>query len=128
MASIELDARELTALADDLSHLPAAALAKVRPVLQKGALKIKNQLQSEASGSRHFGKIAPTVSYDTTETPSAIEAEIGPDRGRGGAAGLAGAYFGWSRGGASLPDPVLALEAEAPLVERFLSGLLEDSL
>ena len=128
MAAIELDMRELTALTDELSRLPAQSLAKVRPIFQKGALNIKTQLQSEASGSRHFGKISPTVSYDTKETQSSIEAEIGPDRDKGGAAGLAGAYFGWSRGGGTLPDPVLALEAEVPNVERFLGGLLGESL
>lgn len=128
MAAIELDMRELTDLSGELSRLPGEALARVRPVFQKGALNIKTQLQSEASGSRHFRQIARTISYDTRESSSAIEAEIGPDRDKGGGAGLAGAYFGWSRGGGTLPDPVLALEAEVPDVERFLGELLEGQL
>lgn len=118
---------------------------EVRQVVSKGALKVKNQLQSEAQGSKHFGRIVETVNYDLDVGGDFVEAEIGPDksvmtqrsksRGNrsgsdGSAASLAGiAYFGGSRGGGNtLPDPLIALRAEEPFVLSAIGDLLEDVL
>ena len=124
-------------LASDLASSPERVMREVRQVVSKGALNIKKQLISEAQGSQSFGRIAATINYDTKVDGNSAEAEIGPNKGvatpwgsrrgsrpgsDGSAASLAGfAYFGGSRGGgATLPDPLLALEAEEP---NFIAAL-----
>ena len=109
----------------------------VKQVVSKGSLKVKNQLKSEAQGSKHFSRIAATINYDLDSGVGFVDAEIGPDRdvmtprskprgsrsgSDGSAASLAGiAYFGTSRGGgATLPDPLIALRAEEP---HLLQGI-----
>jgi hypothetical protein len=119
-----INASELEGLAVDLARAGTVAPAKVRPIVSRGALNIKRRMQSDASASSSFKAIAGTIDYDITVGFDGVEAEIGPNRALGGAASLAGiAYFGSSKpGGATVPDPVLALEEEAP---RFVQNLAE---
>lgn len=120
-----IDDSDLRALAADLGTVEARVLPKVRPIVSKGALNIKNQLQRDARASAHFNALAPSIGYDmgggSFGGDSVIEAEIGPDRSRGSGAGLLGAYWGWSRGGGgTLPDPIVALAEEEP---RFVESM-----
>ncbi|NOJ59756.1 hypothetical protein [Arthrobacter sp. 260] len=110
-----IDSSELNGLAADFSRAGSVAVGKVRPIVSKGALNIKNRMQKDASASRHFGQIAPTIDYHINATDEGIEAEIGPNKARGRSASLAGlAYFGSSRpGGATVMDPIHALNDEA---------------
>lgn len=113
-----IDASEMTDLAADLSRSGVVAVVKVRPIMSKGALNVKNRMQQDARGSRHFSQIGRTIGYDLIDSVDGIEAEIGPT------SPLAGiAYFGSSKpGGGTVPDPLLALEEEAP---RFVQNLAE---
>jgi hypothetical protein len=114
------DFSQLDAFADVLARAVPAILPKVRPVVSKGALNIKNQLRAEAERSPHFKGLAWTVSYDITDGPDGVEAEIGPEKKAAGNLGNI-AYFGGAHGGgASLPDPEGALEAET---DRFMAAL-----
>lgn len=118
-----IDAKEIDRLAYDLGEIPDRVVKKVRPVVSKGALNIKNQLQREAKASEHFAPLSRSIGYEMTDDADGVSAEVGPDPERSGSAGLLGAYWGWSRGGGdSLPDPLLALEAEEP---RFVQSLAE---
>lgn len=100
-------------LASDLASSPERVMREVKSVVSKGSLNIKNQLVSEAQGSRSFGQIARSIGYDLTETGNSVEGEIGPDSSRNSAAGLLMAYYGQSRGGGgTLPDPINALQVE----------------
>lgn len=125
---IEVDTSELRALAADLGRAPDKVQQGVRPVLAKGALNVKAEMQAAMRGSRHFGQIAPSISYDTKVDGGGVEAEIGPDKGRAGGALANIAYFGTSRGGGTVPDPQVALTTEAPRFEQALSDLLGDLL
>lgn len=120
---VEIDASEVRQFAVDLGDAAASIARRVRPVVSKGALKIRNQMREEASGSRHF-RIAPTISYDLNETADGVEAEIGPNR-YWRAARLANiAYFGGVHGGGgTIPDPEGALNAEIPYFEKALGDL-----
>lgn len=112
---------DLESLAADLASSPERVMREVKAVVSKGSLNIKNQLISEASGSRSFGQIARAIGYDMTETGNSVESEIGPDSSRNSAGGLLMAYYGQSRGGGgTLPDPIGALEAEGP---NFIAAL-----
>ena len=131
MAKVEFDTSELNALAADLTQAPAELDGKILPVVEKGALNIKNQLVSEMRASKHFKGVARGISYDIHGGQmfgrGVIEAEIGPTKGSPGS--LANiAYFGSSRGGGTVPDPQGALEAEMPKFEDALGNLFEDLL
>lgn len=119
-----VDSSELDSLIHDLSRAGPVLAPKVRGIVSKGALNVKNRMQADAKGSQHFGQLAHTIDYDLNVTADGVSADIGPNKERGGSASLAGiAYFGTSRpGGATVPDPVLALEEEAP---RFVQNLAE---
>lgn len=119
-----IDASEFEGVIHDLSRAGPVIASKVRPIVSKGALNVKNRMQADAQASRHFGQIAHTIDYDINVTAEGVEAEIGPNKARGGAASLAGiAYFGSSKpGGGTVADPVHALNEEAP---RFVQNLAE---
>lgn len=132
MAKIEFDTSELNTLAADLTQAPAALEGKIAPVVEKGALNIKNQLVAEMRSSRSFKAVADAISYDIHGGQmfggGIIEAEIGPVRGSPGS--LANiAYFGGANGGGgTVADPQDALDAETPKFEQALGDLLEDLL
>lgn len=117
--------RELSA---DLGKISAEAVAKVRPIVQKGALNIKTEMQDDARGSRHFRAIAPSISYDTEVGRDGVTAEIGPAKDRYGAASLANiAYFGGANGGGGTLDIDAPLKNEEPrlmkAIDDYLGGL-----
>ena len=99
-------------------------------VVKKGAGNIKKTMQADFSRSKSFGHIARTISYDTRIGAGGVEAEVGPDKSRGGGARLAHiAYWGGSRGGgASVRDPAHALEAEGDNFENAIGKLLDGAL
>lgn len=117
------DTSDLDGLARDLRKIPALMVPRMRGVVAKSAVNTKKIMQKDARRSRHFEKIAPTISYDIKEYTFAgdgvIEGEIGPSGG--GAASLAGiAYFGTSRpGGGTLRNPEDAMLEEAPNFYEF---------
>lgn len=114
------DFSQLDAFAAELLRAVPAVQSKVRPVVSKGALNIKNQLRSEAEKSPAFKRLAWTVSYDIDEGPEGIEAVIGPEKKAAGNLGNI-AYFGGAHGGgATLPDPQGALDDES---SRFMAAL-----
>jgi hypothetical protein len=115
-------ANDLRQLALDLGQVAAHVEDKLVPVVKRGALNIKEQMRKDAMGHPHFRRLPSSISFSMSDTPGKIEAEIGPRRGV-----LAGvAYFGTSRpGGATVPDPKGALEAEAPDVERRIKDIIE---
>jgi len=93
-------------------------------VLERGALNIKSDMQADAQQSAHFRQLARTITYDVTTTRGSLTAETGPDRDRGASAGLAGAYYGWPRGGGASLDADGPLDREAPRFAKALDDLL----
>ncbi len=116
---------QLDALARDLAQAAVKVGPAIEPVLSKGALNVKKQLQKEAGQSRHF-RIARHISYDIIRDAAGLEAEIGPEKtGAGNLANIA--YFGGARGGGgSLPDPQGALDEEQPRFVKALERLVTD--
>lgn len=126
---IEMDARELTAFGNDLKRAVKHTEAELKPIIAKGALNIKKQLRKEMYGSDHFKGAGSSISYDIFVGLGATWADIGPSSDGGSPGNLANiAYFGTSRGGGTVPDPLKALEAEYPNVERYLTKLVEGLL
>lgn len=116
---------DFAGLSADLASSPERVMREIRQVVSKGSLNIKNQLISEARGSDYFDSLSASMGYQITETGNSVESEIGPEKDRNKAAALWPiAYFGGSNGGGgTLPDPILALEAEEPSLIAFLEAL-----
>lgn len=127
MAGASFDSSEVRRLAADLSQAGARVTPAVRAVVGKGALNIKNKMVEEMRASTHFKGVARAISYDVKGNASFSEAEIGPTKGSPGSLANV-AYFGTPRGGGTVPDPQLALEAEMPNFERFINAAIEGSL
>lgn len=125
-----VDASEVREFAKELEVAAQNAPRRVRGVVKKGANNIKRSWSASAATSRHFGQIAPTISYDIRGGGDlgslTIEAEIGPDKRRRSAR-LANIYiFGTSRGGGTGQDPQSFLDAEIPAFEKYLADIAED--
>lgn len=126
MSDFDIDLSEVIIEADRLDKVGDKIMPAARPVLIKGAVNVKNQLQSEARESSHFGKIGGLINFEQRIAANTAEAEIGPQkRGAGNLANIA--YFGGIHGGGgTLPDPELALKAEAPkFVEQLAQAMTE---
>lgn len=129
---VAFDTSEMRAFAADMRALPEELNRHLPPIVERGALNIKSRMVADMSGSTHFKPIARTISYDVRRLgwgdEAVVEAEIGPDSGRGDSARLANiAYFGSSRaGGATVADPQSALDEEAPAFVAELEGLMSE--
>ena len=119
---ISIDTSELRALVADMSQAPAEVRQRVPAVIAKGALSIKDDLAEQMQSSRHFKGFA-VMSYDLID--GGMGAEIGPEKG-GPGAGANIAYFGTSKGGGTVEDPVEALNREEPKITEALGDLFED--
>lgn len=130
MAGVEIDDSELRAYAVTLTAAAAGALAKVSPVVSMAALNVKRQLTAEMAASASFKGAAGSISYEIHSELSGLAAEIGPDQDRRGGALANIAYFGSpsTPGGATVPDPLYAAEAEYPALARFLADVMADPL
>lgn len=126
MASISIDASEVTALAADMRMVDGRLARHIIPVVSKGALAIKNEIRDNfhASGNAGFRYVGSTVSYDLTTSVSEISAEIGPTKPAGALANVA--IFGTSRGGGTVPDLTGALANEAVPFGEALLDLAEE--
>lgn len=126
--SMNLDTSELDAFAADLVAAASRIKSAVQPTLSKAGMNVKDAYQEQARGSRYkgFHRLAGTISYDIL--PDGLTVEIGPDRGRGGGAGLAGFFYGWPNGGGGRGDLDGPLEAEAPQLAKYAAEAIEKLL
>jgi len=79
-------ADDLNSLARDLGEIPKATAPFVRKAVEISARNIKDQIKSEYKGARQIPGAPGSISYDikgsTGARLGAIEAEIGPEKGR----------------------------------------------
>lgn len=89
-------------------------LDKVKPSMEKAALKIKNQGNRDFKASKWFKGAGNSVSYEwITDTSSVIEVEVGAEGGSGNPGAIANiAYFGASRGGGGTVQPIEDVAAD----------------
>jgi hypothetical protein len=112
---------DLRRLAADLSAAPERALGAIDRVVEKGALKIKNDWRASVGGSEHFKHLQFALGYDRVRTVDSVGAEIGYDKTRvQGPLGNIREFGGASVAGHL--DGQLALDAEEP---RFLAALAD---
>lgn len=80
---MDADCSELMQLAADLEHGGEAISGNVRKAVQVTSIKIKEDAKASVKGRKNIGHAAHAITYDTTESRSGVEAEIGYDKGRG---------------------------------------------
>lgn len=127
---MSIEASGFEELAADMQAAPDSLISEVGKVVSKGALNIKQQIQKDFNGSRHFGRMSPgsapvSVRYNRKVLANSAEAEIAPFLEQEGFRYLIGiAIHGGSRGGGgTVPDPLIAMQAEAPGFEQALLNL-----
>lgn len=123
---MDVDTRDLDRLVADLERSRRDAVKSIRPVMQRTMVDAKRDLQSEASGVAHAPQLPGSISYDTRELRSSIVAEIGPKEG--GVGSLALLYFGNSKTGPRLKDPLFAMKRQAIKAEPFFLKALGNLL
>lgn len=84
----DFDFSELTALAADLGKVSGNISKPLRNAIKRTSGLVKKDAQDSVGGSAHWGQLARTINYDTTESKSGIESEIGYDKSRGGSGKL----------------------------------------
>lgn len=129
--ALDIDTSELRKLGVDLGDIAPELAVEARGVIQKAALVLKEDMRDDFEhGSDSFHQVARSVTYDTTLSPTGIEAEIGPITLGKVVGDLAHfAYFGGANGGGgTVPDPQYLLEREAKVVEGYLSEIVEKLL
>ena len=126
MASVSVELSEVRAFARELEDAPLKVVREIIPVVRKGAVNIKSDMQADLRGSSNAGfrHVASTVSYDVLDGGFGVE--VGPSKPAGALANVA--YFGTSRGGGTVADPVGALQAEVPRFEKAIDDILGDML
>lgn len=123
-----VDHSELQRLAVDLGKAAARMFPETVKVVEHAALNVKTEMQDDAKKSPHFRRIAASIGYERADRVGEIGFEVGPETSRGGAAGgaahLAGAYYGWPNGGGATLPLDAPLDHEAPRMEKALVDLL----
>jgi len=123
--SVTFDTSEVRALAASFDRSVTRISPETRKVVLVGAMKIKKQMRADMGSSESFKGTVNSIDFDIHGNAFYTEAIIGPKVGSGETGGLAGiAYFGNSRGGGTVADPVGALNTETPHFERALLDVL----
>ena len=117
----KIDMAEVRSLAADLTRVDARLARHAIPVVRKGAVNIKDEMQADLrkSSDRGFRHVATTVSFD--ELDGGFGAEIGPTKPAGALANIA--YFGSYKGGGTVRDPWHALDDEYPSFIKHLGDI-----
>ena len=128
---ISIESDDLGALVIDLENAGSISGKQVLDVMRKGAVNIKTEMIKDMRNSDHF-KGASLINYDETLDDGVVEYEIGPEKrkGRGshGANHANIAYFGTSKGGGTVADPLWTAEREVPNIIGWLDGIADGIL
>jgi hypothetical protein len=124
---IDIDAREVFKLADDIRKATEGLPARVKSVVSRTGADVQRTMREDMAKSRSFRQVAPSITYDTRSGDGFSEAQVGPVT-RGQVVGdLAHfAYFGGANGGGgTVRDPIDAALDEAPRFEKGIADLID---
>ncbi|GIF08660.1 hypothetical protein [Actinoplanes siamensis] len=137
MDELRIDTSDVGKLAAQIDQAVTILPREIRPVVQKGALNIKQDAKKRIGYGGHAGQYAATIGYESEETRTGAWAEIGPDKekqvggGKHRTPGNLGTLLEYEYGTPwSAPKPHLgpALEAEAPKFEKALEAVMLKAL
>ena len=120
-----LDVSQVTLLAGRLARSEVAVAAAIAPVMTRAGVNIKRAGQADARGVQN-GRISAAWSFDVKPSRRGVEIEAGPVEG--GAGSLAFFYYGNSKIGPRISDPVHILDSEADATARFLGAAIRRAL
>lgn len=122
---MDVDTSQLRSLAADLGKVRYSTVPKVAAIVKRTLNDTKKDLQAEASaGGASAGRLSSAITYDVTA--AGLGGEIGPVTG--GAGSLALLYYGNSKTGPVLKDPLFAMQRNAAKAEPFFAKALGDVL
>lgn len=125
--SMRFDVTQVKELAVDLTLAGAGIVPAARAVIEKGALNIKTGARARVTGFPHAPSAPAAISYDMNISATAVEAEIGYDKGkRQGALGNLLEYG--SVKNSPIPALAPALREETPNTEKFLAEVAATGL
>lgn len=120
--SVRIDHGEVDRFVIDLDEAAHEIIPEARKVVQKGALNIKNGARRRIGRPAHAPAYASSITYESRETATKAEAEIGPDKGRRqGALGNLLEYG--SVNNAPIPHIRPAADEELPRFEQAMDDL-----
>lgn len=79
---IEFDTSEVRKLVATLRNVPKVTARGERQAIQKAAYNIKRDWQREWTGLRNLPGLASAITYETWESGTGPQAEVGPESGR----------------------------------------------
>lgn len=120
--SADFDVQGLQQVSRSLTLAGRKSKTRAAAIVKKAAVNIKNQMRDEAQHVE-AGRISSTINFEIKSDGGGITAEIGPQEGHAGS--LAFFYFGNSKIGPRIPDPMGALDAEIPNLKSYLSKLVD---
>jgi len=122
---VGVDMSEVNKLAADLVASSVKILPGAEKVLEVGAVKIKKAAARNIRAADKAGRLPAypsSITYDTGTRGTHVTAEIGPDKDRN--QGPLGNILEYGTSDTPpIPHLQPALEAEAPVVEKFLAEL-----
>lgn len=120
---ISIDVSQITRAATGMGLMGTEAARVTERVMERAAFNAKTDMAGIFGQSRHFKRIAPTVSYDRIGFLTSIGYEIGPKPvDQGALAGIA--VDGGANGGGGTVD----LQPVVEHIEQTLPGELETAL
>jgi len=123
--SADADFSQVRALAFDLGKAQATVFPKFRAIVQKTMVDTKKDMRAEAAAAGQAGSLlSSTISYETKETAGGVNAIIGPVEG--GAGSMAFLYYGNSKSGPVIKDPLFALKRNVDKAIPFFEKVLGD--
>ncbi|MFJ2579965.1 hypothetical protein [Kitasatospora aureofaciens] len=110
-----------------LESSPALLRTGIRKAVTVTARAVRDDARSRIAGHRYLPRYPASITYDVKTTPTGVQAEIGPDKGRPqGALGNLIEYG--SSHNAPLPHLGPALDAAEPDAENSVSVALREAL
>jgi len=124
--SADADFSQMRALAFDLGRAQATVFPKFRAIVQKTMVDTKKDMRAEAqaAGAAEADMLAGFISYETKETAGGVTAVIGPTEGAAGS--FAFLYYGNSKNGPIIKDPLFALQRNVDKAIPFFEKILGD--
>ena len=123
--SADADFSQMRALAFDLGKAQASVFPKFRAIVQKTMVDTKKDMRAEAAAAGQAGtQLSSTISYETKETAGGVTAIIGPVEG--GPGSFAFLYYGNSKNGPIIKDPLFALQRNVDKAIPFFEKILGD--
>ena len=124
--SADADFSQMRALAFDLGKAQVSVFPKFRAIVQKTMVDTKTDMRAEAAAAGQAGaQLSSTISYETKETAGGVTATIGPVEG--GPGSFAFLYYGNSKNGPIIKDPLFALQRNVdkaiPIFEKILGDI-----